>query len=116
MSFYNARETGRPVAIKDEGITLTPSVSSIDFTGSGVSGSTVGNDVTEAVSGGGGFTRINPTGSVNGSNTAFVFSQKPTYIVSDGAWYVENTGWTWDGGSSTATMTIPPNDTIYGFV
>lgn len=66
--------------------------------------------------GGGGFTRLPAIGAVNGVNTQFVFTQKPTYIVSDGAWYVENTGWTWNSGTYTATMTIPPNDIIFGFV
>ena len=44
-------ETGGPVAIKDEGLTLTPRVGSIDFTGLGISGTIVGDDVTEDVPG-----------------------------------------------------------------
>lgn len=72
-------------------------------------------DITLASSGGGvgGFTTLTATGAVDGSNTSFDFTSKPTYIVSDHAWYQENTGWTWSG--STATMTIPPNDDIWGF-
>lgn len=72
-------------------------------------------DITLASSGGGGggFTTLTATGAVDGSNTSFDFTSKPTYIVSDNAWYQENTGWTWSG--STATMTIPPNDDIWGF-
>src|SRR5688572_18453410 len=115
MPFSNLQEVGRPLKIKDEGVTLVNNAESIDFTGAGVAGSALGNAVTEDISGGGaGFTLLPATGSVNGVNASFTFTQKPTYIVSDGAWYVENTGWTWSG--STATMTIPPNDTIYGFV
>jgi len=68
------------------------------------------------VSTGGAATSLLPaTGTVNSVNTAFTFTQKPTFIVSDGAWYRENKGWTWNGGTLTATMTIPPNDDIYGF-
>ncbi len=63
-------------------------------------------------SGGAGFTELTATGTVNSVNKTFTFTQKPTYIVSDGVWYKENKGWTW--GGSTATMTIPPNDDIYG--
>lgn len=63
-----------------------------------------------------GFTKLPATGAVNGVNTQFVFSQKPTYIVSDHAWYTENIGWTWNVGLLTATMTIPPSEEIYGFV
>src|SRR5258705_4975579 len=116
MPFTNLQKLGKPLKIKDEGITLVNNASSIDFTGSGVAGSALGDDVTEAISGGGGsgFTKLPATGSVDGSNVAFTFTQKPEYIVSDGAWYVENKGWTWSG--LTATMTIPPNDTIFGFV
>lgn len=61
----------------------------------------------------GGFTLLPATGTVNGVNADFTFTEKPDYIVSDGAWYVENTGWTWSG--LTATMSVPPNDGIYGF-
>lgn len=64
--------------------------------------------------GGGGFTTLTRTGAVNGVNVTFTFTQKPTFIISDGAWYRENSGWTWSG--LTATMTIPPNDDLYGFV
>jgi len=51
MAFYNPMSSGA-VTIKDGGITLTPNVSSIDFEGSGVSGSNIGSDVTETISGG----------------------------------------------------------------
>jgi len=64
--------------------------------------------------GGTGFTKLDATGTVDGSNASFTFTQKPTYIISDGAWYVENNGWTWSG--STATMSVPPQTGIFGFV
>lgn len=54
MSFSNTQEQGRPLAIKDEGVTLTSNAASLDFTGAGVSGTNVGNAVTEDISGGGG--------------------------------------------------------------
>ena len=115
MPFNNNQEMGKPVAIKDEGITLVPSVASIDFTGNGVTGSAIGSDVSEAIPGGGaGLTKLTTTGgTVDGSNTAFTFASKPTYIVSDGAWLLENAGWTYSG--STATMTTPPQFSIWGF-
>lgn len=55
------------------------------------------------------------TGTVDGSNTSFTFLEKPTYIVSDGAWYRENVGWSWNAGTLTATMFIAPNNDIWGF-
>lgn len=54
MSFGSNKETGRPVKIKDEGITLTNNVSSIDLTGAGRTATAVGNEVTDDVPGGGG--------------------------------------------------------------
>ena len=114
MGFNNAQEQGKPVAIKDEGITLVPSVGSIDFAGTGVTGSNIGSDVTETIPGGGaGLTQLTATGTVDGLNTTFTFTSKPTYIVSDGAWLLENAGWTYSG--STATMTTPPQFSIWGF-
>lgn len=65
-------------------------------------------------SSGGSVTLSSPTsGSVDGSTTAFGFSSKPTMIVSDGATYQENKGWTWNGVSLTATMSVPPLYDIY---
>ena len=63
----------------------------------------------------GGFTVLSTADSVNGSNVDFIFTEKPDYIVSDHAWYTENVGWTWNGGTLTASMAIPPSDEIYGF-
>lgn len=60
-----------------------------------------------------GLSLLDATGTINGVNTAFTFSQQPTYIISDGVWYRVNKGWTWS--DPIATMTIPPNDDIYGF-
>lgn len=72
-----------------------------------------------AVITGGGFTELTATGTVNGLNADFTFTQEPTYIVSDGAVYkpLDNNGnvnWSWSG--STATMTIPPNSFIFGWI
>lgn len=63
---------------------------------------------------GGGFTILPATGSVNSVNLAFTLTIKPTIIVSDGAMYRENVGWTWNAGTLTATMIIPPNNDIFG--
>lgn len=45
---------GAAVTIKDEGVTLTASLASIDFTGAGVSATNVGGAVTVNIAGGGG--------------------------------------------------------------
>jgi len=66
-----------------------------------------------------GLTPLTFTGAVNGSNISFTTSEKPTYVVSDGAWYqaTDNNGvtqWTWNG-VDTVTMVIPPQSAIWGF-
>jgi len=49
--FYNPKETGRPVTIKDEGLSLDNNVASIDFAGAGVIGTALGNEITETIAG-----------------------------------------------------------------
>lgn len=79
MSFRTTQEMGRPVTIKDEGITLTPNVSSMDFTGAGVTGSTIGDAVSESIPGGSGATWITEdvSGAINGSNVTFTLTHTP---------------------------------------
>ena len=72
----------------------------------------------------GGFTVLATASAVNGTNTAFVFSTataKPSYVVSDDAWYTPtdnngNTQWTWNSGTKTITMVIPPTTSIFAVV
>ncbi len=71
--------------------------------------------------GGGGFTQLTATGTVNGTNLSFTFTQKPTYIVSDGIelTQLDNNGgtqWSWNAGTLTATMVVPPINSIFGFL
>lgn len=54
MPFSNEQEMGKPITIKDEGLTISSNVSSIDFVGDGVSGSPTGSNVVETIPGGGG--------------------------------------------------------------
>ena len=65
-------------------------------------------------SSGGSITISTPvSGAVNGNNTQFVASSKPTIVVSDDASYRENYGWTWNSGTNTVTVSQPPNYDIY---
>src|SRR3990167_1143964 len=50
--FNSIQETGKPIKILDEGIELTDNVKEVDFTGSGVNSSNVGDDVEADVPGG----------------------------------------------------------------
>lgn len=117
-SFYNQQDTGGPIAIKDEGITLVASVRSIDFTGAGVTGSALGDAVTETIAGGGGgSTILAATGTVNGVNTSFTFSSAPNVIVVDGRPLQKTqsdggVNWT---GTTSVTLSVAPNFDIYGY-
>ena len=85
MSFFNPRATGRPVVVKDEGVSITDDLESIDFEGGGVTGAAVGNDVTETIPTGAGLTfsdNETPSGTINGSNTAFTLANTPNPTAS----------------------------------
>jgi hypothetical protein len=75
---------------------------------------TYATTVTQGGSGGG-FTKLPVTGGIipNGIRTTFTFSELPDFIVSDHAWYeqtnlIGTTNWSWDGGTLTVTLLIPP--------
>lgn len=91
-------------------------VNLIAGTGISLSHNAVGqrNDITITASSAGAFTVLTATGTVNGNNASFTFASKPTLVISDGASYIENVGWTWTAGTLTVTMTIPPQSNIYG--
>ncbi len=61
---------------------------------------------------GGGLTKLPTPGAADNSNLTFTFTQKPSFIVADGAWLTENNGYTWSG--LTATFTVPPQSFIFG--
>ena len=68
-------------------------------------------------SGGGSITLYSPTsGLVNDTNKDFGFSSKPSIVVVNGSSYKENSGWSWNGGTLTATLDFPPGTSgdVYG--
>lgn len=86
------------------GFIETPIVAGSNIT---VTKNAFGNWVISSTASGGVGTPTSPTaGTVDGSTVDFTFTTKPTLIVSDGATYRENFGWTWSG--STATLSVPP--------
>lgn len=91
---------------------LTPELNIKAGTGTTLAYTTVNGLPTLTITSSGGFTELTATGTVNSVNTTFTFTQQPTYIISDGVMYKVNKGWTWSG--TTATLTIPPNDNIWG--
>lgn len=76
------------------------------------------NDILIDASGGGSFTKLVATGTVDGSNTVFTFTSPPTMIIVDGGRAMQKVqsdgtvNWT---GTTTVTLAIAPNFDIYGF-
>ncbi|MDP1614638.1 MAG: hypothetical protein Q8L68_02465, partial [Methylococcales bacterium] len=73
--------------------------------------------IFDNASGGGGFTELTATGTVNGVNTAFSFTQVPSYIVADGVWFkptAKNGTVFWTNVSTNVTMVNPPAYDIFG--
>jgi hypothetical protein len=60
-----ARTQRKKIRILEEGVELIQDVDSLNFTGAGVTGSNVGNDVTETIPGGGGTSDSFETVSAN---------------------------------------------------
>lgn len=116
MVYYNDKEDGSPIAIKDEGITVVSSAASINFVGSGVSVSAIGRDVTVTISGGGGggvnISVEKLVGTQSGSNvtlnlaglahtfTAVLFIIRQGQVVTPG----NNGGYGWTLSGSTVTV------------
>lgn len=80
MPFSNPQVSGNPIVIKDEGITLTSAVGSIDFVGAGVTGTALGGAVTETIPGGTGAVVVIgevPSGLIDGNNVTFTLTHTP---------------------------------------
>ncbi|HEY9826344.1 MAG TPA: hypothetical protein V6D19_12925 [Stenomitos sp.] len=75
-----------------------------------------GNKVISSTGGGGGLTPLTKdSGDVDGSNTSFVFSGEPTYLVVDGLFWQKNTVngaeiWTGSGGNVEVKIAAPNFD------
>ncbi len=123
MAFYNPQEMGRAITILDEGLVLTTNVSSIDFTGAGITGSVLGDAVTENVSGGGSSSTVvnyeAPSGAIDGSNTVFTWAHTPLYgvqIALNGSIVSPEAGdFTTTGATTTFNVPPAPGSVIVGF-
>lgn len=119
MAFYNPRATGRPVSVKDEGLSLHTNISSIDFVGGGVDGSVVGSSITEAIRGASGASGNGetPAGTINKTNKEFTLAQTPSpaaslVLIRGRAVMVQGTDYTLSGLTITYTV-APPIGTIH---
>lgn len=119
MPFETSQETGGPVTIKDEGISIHDNISSIDFVGGGVGGAAVGSAITETIPGasaasGNGET---PSGTINGSNKVFTLAETPSpaaslVLIRGRAIMVQGTDYTLVTNTITYTV-APPTGTIH---
>lgn len=101
------QQTGGSIAIKDEGVTLVASASSIDFVGAGVTGNALGGDVTETIPGGAGLSKETPSGAINDSNVTFTVANTPKFIQLNGA-VQEDGGVDYTLSVLTITFVNPP--------
>lgn len=98
--------------------TLIGRARNIRFIGSNITAVQNGNYVDVTVSGSGSLTIEEPTGTVDDSNTAFVFTAEPKIVVVNGASYRKNHGWSWNLGLLTATLDNAPQTggDVYGIM
>lgn len=107
----------RPIRVYNNGTAVSENALELNFINAysfSTDGKT-GRRVNITVSNNGLSNILAATGVVDGDNVSFTFTQRPSYIVSDHATYRENVGWTWNSGTLTATMAVPPVDDIFGF-
>lgn len=103
MSFGQNSEQGRPLTIKDEGVTLNASVNSIDFVGAGVSGSAIGDEITETIPGGYG-DLFGPASSVD--NTIARFDGTTGKLVQGSSAYLLDSGYLGLGASPSVRFHV----------
>lgn len=100
-------------AVKDLEQTLNDIRASIQRSmlgGGGTSQNKVQEMITASLASSGGVTFETPSGDVDSTNVTYNVTQTPKYIISDGATYFENAGYTLAG--LTITMTVPPQSFI----
>lgn len=78
-----------------------------------------GRRVISSTGGSGGFTKLTATGTIDGNNTTFTFTQEPSFLIVDGIWSEKtnpdsSVNWTWTLATLTAVLTIPPNKSLVG--
>lgn len=117
MAFYNRQEKGKPLAIYDEGVLLTSSASSIDFTGAGISGSIIGTAITENIPGGSGTSVVGetPTGNLDGANLTYTLAHTPiagTFQLFYGKVLSNPGDYSLSGTTITMTYPLVPGDTF----
>lgn len=97
----------------DDTSKVSTKINELSF-GSGLAVSIVNGRVTVTGTGGGtGYTKATPTGDVNGSNTSYVVTNEPVYVIADGTTYFDGAGYTYS--ALTITMDNAPTQYIRYF-
>lgn len=106
MPFVTTQEVGGSIAIKDEGITIAAKAGSVDLVGSGVTGTAIGNAVTQTIPGGGGSAQQieTPSGTIDGSNRVFTTANVPLFMTVNGQAKYENA--TGSAGYTRVNLTL----------
>lgn len=90
----------KKITVKDEAILLTSDVNSINFTGTGITATTVGNDVTVTVTGSG--LTVGTTAIASGTNGRVLF-QDAGVLQQDASFFWDNTNKRLGVGATPAT-------------
>lgn len=97
---------GQPVEVLDEGVQLTPSASSLDFTGAGVTATNVGDAVTVNIPGGGAGGG-NVTAAANLTDNALVRGDGGGFGIQDSSIIIDDTdNLTFPGGATLSVDTV----------
>ncbi len=105
---------GRPLDVSVNGVPQGIA-REINFVGNAISAEIIKGVMTITVSdsGGTGFTKETPVGSVDSSNTSFTVTHEPNYVVADGITYFDGAGYTYS--ALTVTMDSPPSQYIRSY-
>lgn len=104
-----------PLVVKSNGTTIDKVTRILNFTSSTV---TRNPDGTVNISGGGGLTEIEISGTVDDNNTTFTAPSEPRYLVVNGVWYKASGGaitWSYNAGTITLDKPIGTGGQIWGF-
>jgi hypothetical protein len=117
---------GTSFSLQQSGTQKVQQPIALNFTGTGAPTITHRQSGVTDISFGssGGFTTLDATETPNGSTTAFTFASataKPSYLVVDNVWMKATSkagtvNWTWNSGTTVATLTLPAQDDIFAVV
>lgn len=100
--------TAKPIRLTNNGTLIEKNIRNLNFKGTAITSIVRNADGVIDITIDNSFEELTATGAVDGANLSFIFTKKPTYIMSDGIRLRENHGWTWTALTLTALLEVPP--------